>query len=244
MAEDDFDDDDFDEIVNQIDEVEKKKKTPSISWFNIQVSPEQALNPVLQRITKVPYQVSDIPTDFQTSHDVGILWLSLKYYNYRRTYIEERVEKLKDTSLKLIVVLLYVDNPNAEDAARTLSVLSCRLNFTLLVAFNLQEAASHIENFKRFANKGPETLKGKFDETDRVTKLLTIASGLCLTVRAFFAKLVLSRRLPRRTKLRSPAFLALARKKLRRCWSSSIRHSRNFSVTNRIKKLCMLLKLF
>ena len=177
MAEDDFDDDDFDEIVNQIDEVEKKKKAPSISWFNIQVSPEQALNPVLQRITKVPYQVSDIPTDFQTSHDVGILWLSLKYYNYRRTYIEERVEKLKDTSLKLIVVLLYVDNPNAEDAARTLSVLSCRLNFTLLVAFNLQEAASHIENFKRFANKGPETLKGKFDETDRVTKLLTIASG-------------------------------------------------------------------
>ncbi len=177
MADDDFDDDDFDEIVNQIDEVEKKKNAPSISWFNIQVSPDQALNPVLQRFTKVPYQVSDIPTDFQTSHDVGILWLSLKYYNYRRTYIEERVEKLKGTSLKLIIVLLYVDNPNAEDAARTLSILSCRFNFTLLVAFNLQEAASHIETFKRYANKGPETLKGKFDETDRVTKLLTIASG-------------------------------------------------------------------
>jgi len=79
--------------------------------------------------------------------------------------------------LKLIIVLLYVDNPNAEDAARTLSILSCRFNFTLLVAFNLQEAASHIETFKRYANKGPETLKGKFDETDRVTKLLTIASG-------------------------------------------------------------------
>ena len=48
MAEDDFDDDDFDEIVNQIDEEEKRKNKAPISWSSIQVSPGQTENPVLQ----------------------------------------------------------------------------------------------------------------------------------------------------------------------------------------------------
>ena len=178
MADDDFEDDDFEDALRDVDEAERQKNAPKpVSWMNIQVSQKQTLNPVLERFSKVPYQISEIPVDFQTSPDVGILWLSLKYYNYRRSYIEETVAKLRDTSLKLIVVLLYIDAANAEEAARTLSVLSVQIGFTLLIAFSLQEAATHIENFKRFANKGPDSLKQKFDETDRITKLLTHADG-------------------------------------------------------------------
>jgi len=92
----DFSDDEA--FLEAVGGIAEPKKLPSGSsgrnWNCIQVAAGQSQNPVLEMVKTVPWQVGETPVDFQTSPDVGVLYLSLKYHNYRPKYIEERVREI------------------------------------------------------------------------------------------------------------------------------------------------------
>lgn len=155
-----------------------KPSSTGRNWNCIQVAPGQSQNPVLESFTTVPWEVNDIAVDFQTSCDVGVLYLSLKYYNYRPKYIEERVKEIPFGNFRVIILLVLVDQNNADIACRNLSVISAKINVTLVLAFSLTEAAKYIETLKIYAKKGPESLKPKFEESQRVTKVLSVSKNV------------------------------------------------------------------
>jgi len=155
-----------------------KKKTVSINWRCLQVHPDQAQNPVLNLITETPYQINDdLKVDFSPSSDVGILYLSLKYYNYRPIYIEERISSLPKDKFRVIVVLVLVDTKPADLPCRTLSVLCTKMGVTLIVGFSLDETSSYLENFKRLENKSIDWLRPKIEEEERLSKMVGHARG-------------------------------------------------------------------
>ena len=139
---DDFSDDDFDDVAASIIAQQQQKQNQqqqkqSINWHCLQVHPDQSSNPILNSISNVAYQLNDaIKTDFATSSDVGILYLSLKYHNYRPKYIEQRIEKLERRIYRVLVVLVFVDTTPADLPCRNLSVLCTRLGVSLILAFS------------------------------------------------------------------------------------------------------------
>jgi DNA excision repair protein ERCC-1 len=116
--------------------------------------------------------------DFQTAPDVGILYLSLKYYNYRPKYIEQRVAEIPVKNFRVLILLVLVDQTNGDIACRNLSVLCTKLKLSLVLAFNLGEAAKYVETLKIYAKKGPEALKPKFEESERTHKMFAVTKSV------------------------------------------------------------------
>ena len=177
---DDFSDDDFDEVAASI--IAKQNAPapkPSINWHCLQVHPDQSTNPILNSISNVAYQINEnIKTDFATSGDVGILYLSLKYHNYRPKYIEQRIEKLERKLYRVLVVLVYVDTSPADLPCRNLSVLCTRLGVSLVLGFTQTEVVNYIENFKILEKKSVDSLRPTLEEGDRLAKMLSHARGV------------------------------------------------------------------
>ena len=179
----DFSDDDaFAEALQAVETTKSasSSRTTVTNWNAIQVHPDQSQNPILELISQVPWQVGQTAVDFQTAPDVGVLYLSLKYYNYRPKYLEQRVEELKSSrnTFRLLVLIVLVDQTNADIACRHLSIMAAKLNLSMVVAFNAHEAAKYIETLKIYAKKGPETLKPKFEESERMQKLLQVSKAV------------------------------------------------------------------
>jgi len=177
---DDFSDDDFDEVAASI--IAKQNvpaPKPSINWHCLQVHPDQSTNPILNSISNVAYQINEnIKTDFATSSDVGILYLSLKYHNYRPKYIEQRIEKLERRLYRVLVVLVFVDTSPADLPCRNLSVLCTRLGVSLVLGFSQTEVVNYIENFKILEKKSVDSLRPTLEEGDRLSKMLSHARGV------------------------------------------------------------------
>lgn len=114
---------------------------------------------------------------------MGILYLSLKYFNYRPKYIETRVSEIPRNSFRVLILLVLVDQSNADIAARNLSILCTKLDLSLVMAFNQNEAAKYLETLKIFAKKGPEILKPTFEESERISKFLSVSKSVNSTGR-------------------------------------------------------------
>jgi len=176
---DDFSDDDFDELAAGIIAAQKNPPKRSINWQCLQVHPDQASNPILNTISNVAYQINeDIKTDFATSTDVGILYLSLKYHNYRPKYIEQRIEKLERKCYRVLALLVFVDTAPADLPCRNLSVLCTRLRVSLVLGFSQTEVVNYIENFKILEKKSVDSLRPTLEEGDRLAKMLSHARGV------------------------------------------------------------------
>lgn len=77
------------------------------NWGCLQVHVDQSQNPILNLLTEIAYQVnSDISVDFAPASDVGIIFLSLKYHNYRPKYVEEKIAKVPRNKFRVLVLLL------------------------------------------------------------------------------------------------------------------------------------------
>jgi len=178
MSNDDDDwDDDFDEIIAAQNLGQPQK--PIVNWSCLQVHPDQSQNPILNHLSETPYQLNaDIGVDFAPSADVGILFISLKYHNYRPKYVEDKIASVPRSKYRVLVLLLSVDSEGPDLASRYLSILCTKLDITFMVGFGQSECAQYITNFKRLEHKSVDWLRPKTDETNRLARVLGCARGV------------------------------------------------------------------
>lgn len=76
-------------------------------------------------------------------------------------------------------MLILIDSKDHQRALRELTRVSFLLNFTIVLAWNLEEAGRYIETFKAYENKSPDSIKEKpagTDEERAVAALTAIKS--------------------------------------------------------------------
>ena len=73
--------------------------------YRLKVYPENVLKFFF--FSETPYQLNaDIGVDFAPSADVGILFISLKYHNYRPKYVEDKIASIPRSKYRVLVLLL------------------------------------------------------------------------------------------------------------------------------------------
>ncbi|GMM35461.1 DNA repair protein [Saccharomycopsis crataegensis] len=136
----------------------------------IAVNPSQKGNPLLQSLKNIPYEFTSIvKTDYLINNSISVIFLSLKYHKLRPDYIYERLKKIgtsslvdnnnnnnnnkgqkttrNDSQLRVLLLVLDADN-NYWDSLQELTRLCVFNNFTLLAAWNYEEAGEYISLLK------------------------------------------------------------------------------------------------
>lgn len=100
------------------------------------------------------------PAHYVIYNNCCALFLSLKYHMSKPEYIYEEISKLKNKyQISLLIVLL--DHLIYEELFKEITVLSIRTNFTVLPCWSYEEAAQHIEHFRKNIDKSPEMIMGR-----------------------------------------------------------------------------------
>lgn len=104
---------------------------------------------------------------------------SLKYHKLHPNYVYERLKILGKAFLGRFL-LVQVDTKDHTKVLRELTRISFLLNFTLVLAWSIEEAGRYIETLKAYETKTPDSIKEKPAESDaeRVTRALTSIKGV------------------------------------------------------------------
>ncbi|KAL0081635.1 DNA excision repair protein ERCC-1-like protein [Phycomyces blakesleeanus] len=141
----------------------------------ILVSTTQQDNPLLKYIRNVAWEFdSAIRPDYVVGKTTGVLYLSLRYHRLHPEYIYERMNKLANAYV-LKVLLVSVDIDSSSEALRELNCAVITHNFTLMLAWSLEEAGRYLETYKYFENKSTDLLR------ERVVDDYQIKMTDCLT---------------------------------------------------------------
>ncbi|KAL8765361.1 MAG: hypothetical protein Q9209_007547 [Squamulea sp. 1 TL-2023] len=124
----------------------------------ILVSPRQKGNPILNNVRSLPWEYSDIPSDFVLGATTCSLFLSLKYHRLHPEYIYNRIRNLGHL-YNLRVLLTMVDIQNHEEPLKELSKTSMVNNLTLILCWSAQEAGRYLELFKSYEHASPTSIK-------------------------------------------------------------------------------------
>ena len=135
-------------------------------------------NPVtgLIRHAAVEY-TSNSTADFELSDTTVALFLSVQYAKLHPTYLWSRIEGLKRCRLRVLLVL--VDDQDAEQALLRVQTLAVANGLTVVVAFSPEEAARYLETYAIMKNKSAEGLQGKKD-----SDLLAVVSDALTQIKA------------------------------------------------------------
>ncbi len=123
---------------------------------SILVSPRQKGNPILNNIRAVPWEYSDIPSDYVLGNTTCALFLSLKYHRLHPEYIYSRIRALGG-KYNLRVLLTMVDIQNHEESLKELSKTSLVNNLTLILCWSALEAGRYLELFKSYEHASPNS---------------------------------------------------------------------------------------
>lgn len=161
----------------------------------ILVKPTQQNNPILKHVRNVPWEPSDyIKADFLVGQTTGVVYLSLRYHRLYPTYIYDRLSELKHFYVGRIL-LLYVDIEAYHDAIRELNRLAIISDFTLMLAWSLEEAGRYLETYKAFEHKGPDLIRERVQDeflakmTDCLTQVKSVNKTDVLTLLSTFGSL-------------------------------------------------------
>ncbi|KAL8992027.1 MAG: hypothetical protein Q9169_007432 [Polycauliona sp. 2 TL-2023] len=124
----------------------------------ILVAPRQKGNPILNSIRSLPWEYSDIPSDFVLGATTCCLFLSLKYHRLHPEYIYNRIRNLGHL-YNLRILLTMVDIQNHEEPLKELSKTSMINNLTLILAWSAAEAGRYLELFKSYEHASPTSIK-------------------------------------------------------------------------------------
>lgn len=159
------------------------------------VKPTQQNNPILKHVRNVPWEPSDyIKADFLVGQTTGVVYLSLKYHRLYPTYIYDRLSELKHSYVGRIL-LVYVDIETYHDAIREINRLAIVSDFTLMLAWSLEEAGRYLETYKAFEHKGPDLIRERVQDeflakmTDCLTQVKSINKTDVLTLLSTFGSL-------------------------------------------------------
>lgn len=125
---------------------------------SILVSARQKGNPILNSVRSLPWEYSDIPSDFVLGHTTCAFFLSLKYHRLHPEYIYSRIRALGG-KYNLRILLTMVDIQNHEEPLKELSKTSLVNNLTLILCWSAQEAGRYLELYKSFEHASPTSIK-------------------------------------------------------------------------------------
>lgn len=139
-----------------------KQPTPQVRTrsgpSSILVSTRQKGNPILALIRSLPWEYSDIPSDYVLGNTTCALFLSLKYHRLHPEYIYGRIRALAH-KYNLRILLTMVDIHNHEDSLKELSKTSLINNLTLILCWSAPEAARYLELFKSYEHAAPTSIR-------------------------------------------------------------------------------------
>lgn len=174
--EDDFGDDaDFSAVVAAVEKSHRPLQPVSSTSHKIQqptpqalpsrstpsailVSPRQKGNPILTSIRSLPWEYSDIPSDYVLGATTCALFLSLKYHRLHPEYIYSRIRALAG-KYNLRILLTMVDIQNHEESLKELSKTSLVNNLTLILTWSASEAGRYLELFKSYEHASPTSIR-------------------------------------------------------------------------------------
>ena len=125
---------------------------------SILVSARQKGNPILNSIRSLPWEYSDIPTDFVLGNTTCAFFLSLKYHRLHPEYIYARIRSLGG-KYNLRILLTIVDIQNHEEPLKELSKTSLINNLTLILCWSAQEAGRYLELYKSYEHASPASIR-------------------------------------------------------------------------------------
>lgn len=128
-----------------------------ISVNSILVHTKQRGNPLLKSITNVKWEFDEIIPDYIVGRGTCVLYLSLKYHNYKPDYILERLKAL-GKAFELRILLVQIDMKEPHNALKQLTRICILANLTLMLAWNAEEAGKIIETYKLYENRPPDLI--------------------------------------------------------------------------------------
>eukprot|EP01118_Nematostelium_gracile_P010473 TRINITY_DN3613_c0_g1_i1.p1 TRINITY_DN3613_c0_g1~~TRINITY_DN3613_c0_g1_i1.p1 ORF type:complete len:382 (+),score=97.92 TRINITY_DN3613_c0_g1_i1:40-1185(+) len=156
---------------------EMAKRSSSLN--KIVVNPCQKENRMLKFIKNVGYEFGKVIPDYVMGHNTCAFYLSLKYHLLHPQYIYTRIAELKsDYRCRILLVIVDIENPTK--ALQELARIALATEYTLILAWDNEEAARYIETYKKFENKGPDIIKErpKEDFSGLITDTLTTIRGV------------------------------------------------------------------
>lgn len=161
----------------------------------ILVKPTQQNNPVLEHVRNVPWEPADyVKADFVVGRTTGVAYLSLRYHRLFPSYIYDRLTELKHF-YEGRILLVYVDIEAYHDALKELNRIAILNNFTLMLAWSLEEAGRYLETYKAFEYKDPDLIRERVQDdflskiTDCLTQVRSVNKTDCLTLLSTFGSL-------------------------------------------------------
>jgi len=146
---------------------------------SILVSPRQKGNPILNNIRSLPWEYSDIPSDYVLGNTTCALFLSLKYHRLHPEYIYSRIRALGG-KYNLRVLLAMVDIQNHEESLKELSKTSLVNNLTLILCWSAQEAGRYLELFKSYEHASPTSIRAHqaTSYSDKLVEFITVPRSI------------------------------------------------------------------
>lgn len=149
------------------------------SGSSILVSPRQKGNPILTHLRSLPWEYSDIPSDYVLGTTTCALFLSLKYHRLHPEYIYNRIRSLQG-KYNLRILLTMVDIGNHEDSLKELSKTSMVNNVTVILCWSAAEAARYLELYKSYEHANPTAIKSQQSTTyaDKLVDFITVPRSI------------------------------------------------------------------
>ena len=160
-----------------------KQPTPQVRTrsgpSSILVSTRQKGNPILALIRSLPWEYSDIPSDYVLGNTTCALFLSLKYHRLHPEYIYGRIRAMAH-KYNLRILLTMVDIQNHEDSLKELSKTSLINNLTLILCWSAQEAARYLELFKSYEHAAPTSIRAHQATSyrDKLVEFITVPRSI------------------------------------------------------------------
>ena len=142
---------------------------------SIRVSQRQKGNPLLKHVRKVPWEFDEgLVADYILGASCVALYLSVRYHTLQPEYVHERI-KLLGKGHRLRVLLVQVDVKDPQHALSQLMRIAILSEMTLMLAWNIEEAAAILETYKLFENKPPDMImeKSGSEQHEKVIEALT-----------------------------------------------------------------------
>lgn len=146
---------------------------------SILVSARQKGNPILNSIRSLPWEYSDIPSDFVLGNTTCAFFLSLKYHRLHPEYVYSRIRALGG-KYNLRVLLTMVDIQNHEESLKELSKTSLINNLTLILCWSAQEAGRYLELYKSYEHASPTSIRAHqaTSYAEKMTEFITMPRSI------------------------------------------------------------------
>ncbi|CAM9466180.1 unnamed protein product [Scytosiphon promiscuus] len=119
---------------------------------------------MLRHLRNVGYQITPgLVADFVLGPKACAVFISLRYHLLYPHYLIQRIKELS-RHFTLRVLLCHVDVDDSETPLLEMNKMAVLNDFTLVLAWSLQEAARYLETYKAYEQKSAESIQEKVDD--------------------------------------------------------------------------------